>query len=61
LEIQTEQKISYILISHDLSVVSQIADKIMVLKDGQIVETGEKLQIMLSPKNSYTKELIALQ
>lgn len=45
-EIQASQKISYILISHDLEVVSQIADRIMVLKAGQIVEMGEKSQII---------------
>lgn len=44
-EIQESQKISYILISHDLDVVAQIADQILVLKSGQIVESGEKSQI----------------
>lgn len=46
LEIQQNQEISYILISHDLDVVTQIADRIMVLKAGQIVELGEKLEII---------------
>ena len=58
-EIQATQKISYILISHDLEVVSQIADAIMVLKAGQIVELGEKSQIINSPKADYTKTLIS--
>ena len=58
-EIQQQQKISYILISHDLNVVSQISDQILVLKAGQIVEKGEKLQIIENPKNSYTKQLIS--
>ncbi len=58
-EIQSQQKISYILISHDLEVVSQIADDVMVLKAGQIVELGKKLQIISDPKNSYTKQLIS--
>ncbi len=58
-EIQNNQKISYILISHDLEVVSQIADRIMVLKAGQIVELGEKSQILSSPKEAYTKTLIS--
>ena len=58
-EIQKVQKISYILISHDLDVVTQIADQIVVLKSGQIVESGEKSQIIRSPKESYTKALIS--
>ncbi|MES2961367.1 MAG: dipeptide ABC transporter ATP-binding protein [Pseudomonadota bacterium] len=58
-EIQEVQKISYILISHDLDVVAQIADQILVLKSGQIVESGEKSQIIRSPKESYTKALIS--
>ena len=58
-EIQATQNISYILISHDLEVVSQIADQIMVLKDGQIVELGEKSQIINSPQELYTKSLVS--
>lgn len=58
-EIQQQQKISYILISHDLNVVSQISDQILVLKAGQIVEKGEKSQIIENPKNPYTKQLIS--
>ena len=58
-EIQQQQKISYILISHDLNVVSQISDQILVLKAGQIVEKGEKSQIIENPKNPYTKKLIS--
>ena len=58
-EVQNSQKISYILISHDLEVVAQIADEIMVLKAGQIVDLGKKSQIISDPKNSYTKQLIS--
>lgn len=57
-EIQATQKISYILISHDLSVVAKIADKMLVLKAGQIVESGRKLDIIDNPKEDYTKELV---
>ena len=58
-EIQLDQRISYILISHDLEVVAQIADHIMVLKAGQIVEMAEKSQIINSPKEPYTKTLVS--
>ncbi len=57
LEIQKTQEISYIFISHDLDAVAQIADEIMVLKAGQIVEMGEKSQIINSPKECYTETL----
>ncbi len=50
LEIQKTQEISYIFISHDLNAVAQIADEIMVLKAGKIVEIGEKSQIVNAPK-----------
>lgn len=58
-EIQSQQKISYILISHDLEVVSQIADEIMVLKAGQIVEMGKKSDLIHAPTNPYTKTLLS--
>lgn len=59
LEIQKSQKISYIFISHDLDAVAQIADRIMVLKAGQIVEMAEKSQIINAPKDPYTKDLVS--
>ncbi|MBU6339383.1 MAG: dipeptide ABC transporter ATP-binding protein [Rickettsiales bacterium] len=58
-EVQKQQKISYILISHDLNIVSQISDQILVLKAGQIVENGEKSQIIENPKDPYTKNLVS--
>lgn len=57
-EVQKEREISYILISHDLNVVKQIADEILVLKAGQIVEQGDRLQITQNPKQDYTRELV---
>lgn len=47
------------LITHDISVVSAMADSILVLKDGEIMEYGLAKQILNEPKNSYTKELLA--
>lgn len=46
------------LITHDISVVSAMADSILVLKDGEIMEYGLAKQILNEPKNSYTKELL---
>lgn len=48
-----------IFITHDLGVVADIADKIVVMHKGQIVEQGNASEILLSPKHAYTKALLA--
>ncbi|TMV76690.1 ABC transporter ATP-binding protein, partial [Thioclava sp. BHET1] len=48
-----------VYVSHDLAVVAQIADRIVVLKDGQIQEIGATDQILQQPQHSYTKQLLA--
>ncbi|MCZ4354488.1 ABC transporter ATP-binding protein [Roseovarius aestuarii] len=47
-------------ITHDLAVVSQIADRIMVLRHGREVETGEARQIIQNPKEEYTRALVSV-
>lgn len=58
-KLQQERQISYIFISHDLAVVKSISHKIIVMKDGEIVEQGESLQVFEKPANDYTRKLIA--
>lgn len=60
ISLQKNQKISYILISHDLEVIAKIADDIAVLKDGEIVEYQDAKSIFSKPQNEYVKTLIAL-
>jgi peptide/nickel transport system ATP-binding protein len=48
-----------IYVTHDLSLVAQIADHILVLKDGQMVEYGDTEQIISNPRHEYTKALMA--
>ncbi len=60
-KIQKKRKMSILFISHDLGVVNKIADYIYVMKDGNIIEHGEKLEIFNNPKNSYTKKLVGFQ
>ncbi len=48
-----------VYVSHDLAVVAQIADRIVVLKNGEIQEQGTTEQILSAPKHPYTKELLA--
>ena len=48
-----------IWITHDLGVIAGIADRVMVMQAGRIVETGQKTRIFGQPENAYTKRLIA--
>ena len=57
-ELQQEFKLTYIFISHDLSVIKHISDRVMVMNKGEIVETGDPDEIYFHPKNEYTKKLI---
>ena len=57
-ELQKENKMSILLISHDLSLVFEIADDVIILFKGQIVEKGNTTDIFHSPQHDYTKGLI---
>jgi peptide/nickel transport system ATP-binding protein len=50
---------SYLFISHDLSVVRFMSDEVMVLKDGCVVEQGRVDHIIDTPQHEYTRRLIA--
>lgn len=58
-ELQKETGMSLIFISHDLSLVSEIADEVIVMYDGEIVEQGSVTAVFKSPKAKYTKALLA--
>ena len=51
--------IAGVYVSHDLAVVAQIADRIVVLKDGAVQETGTTQDILSTPKHAYTQELLS--
>ena len=57
-EFQKQNSMSVLFISHDISLVSHIADKIIVMKEGEIIEKGEKINILKSPSHPYTKTLL---
>ncbi len=50
-----------IYISHDLAVVAQLADRIMVLRYGNLVEEGDTRKMLASPKESYTRQLLSVR
>ena len=56
--LQKELHLSILFVTHDLGVVAQIADRVAVMKDGEIVELEEAKQLFASPKHSYTKKLL---
>ena len=58
-ELQEEEKMGVIFITHDLGVVSEIADKIAVMYKGEIVETNSIKEIFINPQHPYTKGLLA--
>lgn len=57
--IQKERNIAVIFISHDLAVVKDLADRVLVMKSGQIVEAGETESVFKDPQHEYTKKLLS--
>ncbi|MBI5971947.1 ABC transporter ATP-binding protein [Staphylococcus caledonicus] len=58
-KLQQENEMAIILVTHDLSVVSEFCDKVMVMYAGQIVEYGDIDQILNHPQHPYTKKLLS--
>ncbi len=56
--LKKEMNLTYIFISHDLSVVRYMSDRMAVMQNGKIVEMGDADELYLNPKTEYTKELI---
>ena len=58
LELKQELGLTYLFVSHDIDVVYQMCDRIMVMKEGRVVELGETMELFTSPKKEYTRSLI---
>ena len=58
-KLQNESDLSYLFITHDLSIVPVVADDIAVMKEGKIVEFGAVKSVMNTPQHEYTKKLLA--
>lgn len=59
LELRKELDLSYLFISHDLNVIRQISDRVLVMNEGHIVEQGTPDEVFNTPKTDYVKKLIA--
>jgi len=57
-DIQDELGMSVLFITHDMAVIAEMADRVVVMFNGEIVEHGEAMQIFHDPKHDYTKKLI---
>ncbi len=58
-ELQAKHGLAYLFISHDLRVVRALSHKVMVMRQGDVIEAGEGAQIFTDPQTAYTRELLA--
>ncbi|RTZ17233.1 ABC transporter ATP-binding protein [Vibrio aquaticus] len=58
-DIQAKHNIGFLFISHDLSVVKALSDRVLVMQKGEVMEQGSAEDIFYNPKSDYTKKLIA--
>ena len=57
-ELKREENMGLLFITHDLGIVQRIADRVCVMKDGEIVETGPTAEIFANPQHDYTRKLL---
>jgi microcin C transport system ATP-binding protein len=57
--LQQKYGIAYLFISHDLAVIRAMAHRVIVMKDGQVVESGRTAELLSSPREPYTQQLLA--
>ncbi|RYH07861.1 ABC transporter ATP-binding protein [Tropicimonas sp. IMCC6043] len=58
-ELQEEEGLAYLFISHDMAVIDQVADRVAVMNLGQIVESGSRDQVLRDPQHAYTRRLLS--
>ena len=57
--LQRERGLSYLLITHDVEVIRAMAHRVIVMKDGAIIEAGPVAQVLDAPSHPYTRRLVA--
>lgn len=57
-ELKSTQELSLIVVSHDLAVVAQVAEEVLVIRDGRIVESGTTQKVLYEPEAEYTRLLV---
>lgn len=60
-DLKKSENMSMLFITHDLGIVRKIADRVVVMRNGEIVETGPTAEIFSSPKHAYTEELLGAE
>lgn len=58
-QLQRDRGLSYLIITHDFSVVAAMAHKILVMKSGKVIEAGDAVTLLANPEQPYTQSLIA--
>ncbi|RZO32564.1 MAG: ABC transporter ATP-binding protein [SAR116 cluster bacterium] len=58
-KLKADRNLAVILITHDMAVISEVADRVVVLKDGRIVEMGAPAAVLGTPSQTYTKSLVS--
>jgi microcin C transport system ATP-binding protein len=58
-DLQRKRDLTYMFISHDLRVVAALASRLVVMREGKVVETGAASELFKSPKTAYTRALFA--
>ncbi|WP_285135763.1 ATP-binding cassette domain-containing protein [Microbacterium sp. lyk4-40-TSB-66] len=57
--LRVEEQLTLVLVSHDIGVVQNVCDQVVVMKDGRIVEQGPTEKVLLQPQAAYTRRLLA--
>ena len=57
-QLQKERKLAYLFICHNIALVQQFCDRVIVLHDGRIVESGLPDEVILHPQSDYTRRLV---
>ncbi|MEH3142862.1 MAG: ATP-binding cassette domain-containing protein [Mycobacterium kyogaense] len=58
-DIRAQRPVSYLFITHDLAVVNQVADRVVVMEQGTVVEQGTTARVLTQPAHAYTRALVA--